>query len=297
MVSLGIDLGGTQIKCGLVEEGRVIRFGVCDTRRQEGYAAVVDRMAELAERVLERDRAEYAGIASPGIIDARQGIVRYSNNFGWQDAALAEDIRGRLGIPTFLANDAQCAALGEALYGAGKGISRMAMITVGTGVGGGFVRDGRLETDSYGSMAYIFGHAVISHQGRKCNCGRRGCLEAYASATAIGAQGRQLWEEETSVKDIFQAAAAGDEKARGIIREFLEYLTEGAVNLANILRPQVIVLGGGVSASGHMILPAVNRGLEEGVYGYAYAPVRAVCAHLGNQAGIVGAANLTREEQ
>ena len=118
MVSLGIDLGGTQIKCGLVEEGRILRFGVCDTRLREGYAAVVDRMAELAERVLEKDRAEYVGIASPGIIDAGRGIVRYSNNFGWQDAALAEDIRRRLGLSVRMANDAQCAALGEALYGA-----------------------------------------------------------------------------------------------------------------------------------------------------------------------------------
>ena len=297
MVSLGIDLGGTQIKCGLVEEGRILRFGVCDTRLREGYAAVVDRMAELAERVLEKDRAEYVGIASPGIIDAGRGIVRYSNNFGWQDAALAEDIRRRLGLSVRMANDAQCPALGEALYGAGKGIARMAMVTIGTGVGGGFVRDGRLETDGYGSMAYIFGHAVIAHQGRECNCGRRGCLEAYASATAIGVRGRRLWEEEKSVKDIFRAAGSGDVEAGGIVREFLEYLTEGAVNLANILRPQVIVLGGGVSASGDMILPAVNRGLEEGVYGYAYAPVRAVSARLGNQAGVVGAANLTQGEQ
>ena len=297
MVSLGIDLGGTQIKCGLVKDGEVIRFSVCDTGLQEGYAAVVDRMVKLSENVLEGDRAECAGIASPGIIDSRQGVVRYSNNFGWHDVPLAEDIHKRLGLPMHIANDAQCAALGEALHGAGKAISRMAMLTIGTGVGGGFVRDGRLETDNYGSVAYIFGHAVIAHQGRECNCGRRGCLEAYASATAIAAQGRELWEEEKSVKDIFHAASTGDEKAREIIREFLEYLTEGAVNLANILRPQVIVLGGGVSASGDMILPTVNRGLEEGVYGYAYAPVRAVCARLGNQAGIVGAASLMHQEQ
>ena len=296
MVSLGIDLGGTQMKCGLVEDGKVLRFGVCDTCVKEGYAAVTERMAKLAEHVLEGDKAMYVGIASPGIIDTRRGIVRYSNNFDWHDAALGQDMSKRLGLPVGIANDAQCAALGEALYGAGKGIARMAMVTIGTGVGGGFVRDGRLETDSYGSMAYIFGHAVVAHGGRACNCGRKGCLEAYASATAMAAQGRLFWEEEKSVKEIFRAAGAGDEKAQRIIEEFLEYLTEGAVNIANILRPRIIVVGGGVSASADRILPAVNRGLQEGVYGYAYAPVRAVRACLGNQAGIVGAASLMCEE-
>lgn len=161
--------------------------GICCCSGQDGGAGG----ARFGER-----QGGICGDRLPGIIDAGRGIVRYSNNFGWQDAALAEDIRRRLGLSVRMANDAQCAALGEALYGAGRGVARMAMLTIGTGVGGGFVRDGRLETDGYGSMAYIFGHAVIAHQGRECNCGRRGCLEAYASATAIGVRGRRLWEEE-----------------------------------------------------------------------------------------------------
>ena len=241
--------------------------------------------------------AEFVGIASPGLVDTYQGVVRYSNNFGWHNVPLAKDLSDCLELPARIANDAQCAALGEALYGAGKGIPRMAMLTIGTGVGGGFVRDGQLETDGYGSMAYIFGHCVIAHDGKLCNCGQRGCLETYASATAIARRGEQVFEGSKNVRQIFELARAGDKVAQGVLREFLEYLTVGVVNVANILRPQVIVIGGGVSASGDLILSAVNQGLENGVYGYEYAPVRAVCARLGNQAGIVGSANLTDRQK
>ncbi len=292
MIALGIDLGGTQIKYGLVQDGAVLDAGVCDTRLEKGYQAVVARMAEQAERLLEKTGAEFVGVASPGLIDTQKGVVRYSNNFGWREAPLAQDLAARLGLPVRIANDAQCAALGEALYGAGRGVSRMAMVTIGTGVGGGFVRDGRIETDGYGSMAYIFGHSIIEYDGKLCSCGRRGCMETYASASAIAKRGKQVFETEKSVREIFELASGGDRMAQEVLQEFLEYLTAGVVNIANILRPQLVVLGGGVSASGAQILPAVNRGLEKGVYGYAYAPVRAVCAHLGNRAGLVGAASL-----
>lgn len=292
MVSLGIDLGGTQIKYGLVRDGQVLRSGCCDTKIEEGYSAVVQRMARQAETVINGEPVEFVGIASPGLIDTQRGVVRYSNNFGWRDMPLAADVAASLRLPARIANDAQCAALGEARYGAGRGAARMAMITIGTGVGGGFVRDGRLETDGYGSMAYIFGHSIIAYDGKLCNCGRRGCLETYASASAIAKRGAQVFAGEKSVREIFELARGGDAVAQGVLREFVEYLTAGVVNIANILRPHLVVLGGGVSASGDLLLPAVNKGLEKGVYGYAYAPVKAVCAQLGNQAGVVGAASL-----
>lgn len=294
MIALGIDLGGTQIKYGLVRDGAVLAAGACDTHLEEGYRAVVDRMAEQAGRLLSKTGVEFVGVASPGLVDTQQGVVRYSNNFGWKEAPLAQDLAARLGLPVRIANDAQCAALGEALYGAGRGVSRMAMVTIGTGVGGGFVRDGQIETDGYGSMAYIFGHSVIEYDGKLCSCGRRGCMETYASATAIARRGKQAFETEKSVREIFELASSGDRMAQEVLREFLEYLTAGVVNIANILRPQLIVLGGGVSAAGAQILPAVSRGLEKGVYGYVYAPVRAVCACLENQAGLVGAASLLK---
>lgn len=293
MQTIGIDLGGTQIKCGLVEDGRVLHACRCDTRKEEGYDAVVARMAALAGQFLPRAAVQAVGVATPGLIDVTGGVVSYSNNFGWENRPLALDLGDRLGLPVQLANDAQCAALGEARHGAGQGCARMAMVTIGTGVGGGFVRNGRIETDGYGSLAYIFGHAVIERNGAPCNCGRRGCLEAYASATAVAARGTRAYGIPLSAREVFERARAGEPAACAVVEEFLACLTAGVVDIANILRPQLIVVGGGVSASADMILPALNEGLAQGVYGYAYAPVRAVCAWLGNQAGVVGAASLS----
>ena len=292
MKTLGIDLGGTRIKCGVVEDGAVLRESACDTP-PGGYPAVVERMAAEAARLARAcGGVERVGLGAPGLIDTGAGVVRYSNNIGWNDAPVRADLENALQKSVRIANDAQCAALGEALHGAGKGCGRMAMLTIGTGVGGGFVRGGKLETDGYGSMAYIFGHSIIEYDGKLCNCGRRGCLETYASASAVAKRGERVFTHKKSVREIFEAARGGDTLALDIVREFLDYLSAGVVNVANILRPQLIVIGGGVSGSCDLILPVVNAALEKGVYGYQYAPVRAVCAKLGNSAGLVGAASL-----
>jgi glucokinase-like ROK family protein len=293
MKTLGIDLGGTRIKFGVVEAGWILREAACDTLIKEGYEAVVEQIAAGAEELyrLYPDIAS-AGLGSPGLIDTTKGVVRYSNNFGWNDVPICRDLERGLGLKVRVANDAQCAALGEALYGAGQGFGRMAMLTLGTGVGGGFVKDGRLETDEYGSMAYIFGHSIVSLRGEPCNCGRQGCLEAYASAGAIERKSAGVYHKERKAHEIFEAARGGDETAKLLVREFSEYLSAGIVDIANILRPHVIVIGGGVSGSCDLLLPKVNEELEKGVYGYSYAPVRAVCARLGNRAGMIGAASL-----
>lgn len=292
VITLGFDMGGTRIKYGLVQDGTVLCSGVCETPVAQGYAAVVARMADVAEPLLRQADVTAVGVASPGLIDVAQGVVCYSNNFAWQDRPLAADLAARLGRKVRLANDAQCAALGEARYGAGRGCSRMAMLTIGTGVGGGWIRDGQVETDRYGSMAYIFGHAAMAKPGAACNCGRHGCLECYASATAVERQGERVFGTHRSAREIFALARTGDPVARQVVQDFLDALTQGAVNLANVLRPQKIVIGGGVAGSADLILPAVNAGLQRETYGYAYAPVEAVCAQLGDQAGIVGAAAL-----
>lgn len=293
MKTLGIDLGGTRIKFGVVEQGIILQESTCLTPVESGYEAVLEAMtANALDYIKAYQDIEYIGLGSPGLIDTKQGMVRYSNNFGWNDRPVCRDMKKILGKEVRIANDAQCAALGEALYGAGRGLSRMAMLTLGTGVGGGFVKDGKLETDGYGSMAYIFGHASISGRGRLCNCGRHGCLEAYASASAIALRGTEVLKRKMTACEVFDAARGGDCLAGSVVDEFLEYLGAGAVNIANILRPEVIVIGGGVSASGDMILPRLNEELRNGVYAYTYAPVQAVCAELGNSAGIMGAANL-----
>lgn len=290
---IGVDLGGTVIKMGIVEDGRVVEEAAFDTPLSEGYEAVLDKIAEGAEALLARcPEVSCVGMGVPGLIDGRKGIVCYSNNFGWQNVPFVQDMQKRLSVSLKIANDAQCAALGEALYGAGKGYGRMAMFTVGTGVGGGFVRDGKLESERYGSMAYIFGHEVVEGNGRLCNCGRQGCLEAYASAEAVKRRSAGLYETPQTAKEIFEKMREGDAGAMHIVEEFLTYLATGAVNISNILRPEVIVIGGGVSASADLILPRLAEELKKGVYGYEYAPVTVVQAALQNQAGIVGAAYL-----
>lgn len=290
---LGIDLGGTQIKAGIVEEGRVTEELTAPTPSAKGYEQVLDAVGAAARPFLERHPGiTEIGVGVPGLIDATAGTVCYSNNFGWQDVPFQRDLQRRLSAELLIANDAQCAALGEALYGAGKGCGRVAMFTIGTGVGGGFVKDGRIETDRYGSQAYIFGHMAIDAKGRLCSCGRQGCLEAHASARAVAGRGKGLYDEMPDAKQIFEDAAKGEHGACRIVDEFLDYLSIGVVNIANILRPEVIVIGGGVSASCGLILPRLNRELKKGVYGYVYTPVKAVCAALQNQAGIAGAAGL-----
>lgn len=288
MKVLGIDIGGTQIKYGVVKEGAVLEHFQCDTP-QEGYHSVSAKIIEIANQVLQSTDVDHIGLSVPGVIDISAGVVRYANNLGWYEAPICSDLAETTGKKVNIANDAHCAALGEALYGAGKGYSRMAMFTIGTGVGGGFIKDGKLETDAYGAMAYIFGHSVIEAGGRLCNCGRKGCLEAYASASAVSARSKDAAQ---TAKEIFLAAKNGDEDSLMIIQEFLEKFCTGVVNIANILRPQIIVIGGGVSASADMILPEVQRALEREVYGYEFTPIKVAKAMLGNTAGMIGAASL-----
>lgn len=293
MKSLGIDLGGTRIKFGIVEQGRLLEQTSCDTRVQDGYEGVVRQIAGKSQELFRMyPDIDHAGLGCPGLIDTENGKVFYSNNFGWEAAPICRDLEESMGMEVRIANDAACAALGEARYGAGQNYKSMAMLTIGTGVGGGFIRNGRLETEGYGSMSGIFGHMIVSYNGKACNCGGRGCLEAYASAGAIERKGAVVYGRHISAREIFESARNGDQIAGSIVEEFLDYLSVGAVSLANILRPQVIVIGGGVSASCDMILPILNEELKKGVYGYSYAPVYAVCAELGNCAGIMGAADL-----
>ena len=295
MSVLGIDLGGTQSKLGIVEHGTVTDTFVCDTPVEAGYEAVVQSLAKGAQTLLRLGGdVKLVGLASPGLVE--NGVVRFSNNFGWHDRPLAADLQAALKLPVKMANDAQCAALGEALHGAGRGFSRVAMLTVGTGVGGGFIRDGQVETAGYGAFAYIFGHMAAEHNGKQCNCGRRGCLECYASATAVALAGSRMLKRDATAREIFDAARAGNASACEIVAQMADYLAQGAVNIANVLRPHLIVIGGGVSGSCDLLLPQINAALCRDVYAYAYAPVKAVCAMLGNRAGLVGAACLWKNE-
>lgn len=296
MKALGIDLGGTSAKIGLVEDGQILNSASVPTRKDSDYEGILGDIVKTSKQLISNERIGSVGIGSPGLIDTASGTVRYSNNIRWENAPLKDDIQKALGVPAYIANDAKCAALGEAIYGAGAGYSRFAMLTLGTGVGGGFVVNGKLEEGTlYGDASGIYGHLTLYPDGRPCTCGRRGCLEAYCSARAVENKAQSILGKKVSAKAIFEAAANHNFVAEEIVDEFTRNLAVALVSLANILRPQCFAIGGGLSADAEQFLPYVNEMLEKEVYGWAYAPVKAVRAKLGNTAGMIGAAALNRK--
>ncbi len=297
-VRVGIDIGGTDTKIGLVDDHQKLLASVSiPTGAERPAQAVIADIAGETLRLLERegisaDQCSGVGIGAPGTIDRKNGVVRYSNNIRWENVSLAKEFGRFLPVPVRIANDADCAALGEALEGAGKGCQDVVMLTLGTGVGGGIVLDGRIY-DGHGIGGTELGHMVIVEDGEPCSCGRRGCLEAYASATALRRRAREMFREELSPQQIFARAADGDARAQAIVQDYIKKLGNGIVNIVNIFRPQMILLGGGICAQADVMLSPLRRMMEEGCFGGEHGdlPELAVAA-LGNRAGMVGAANL-----
>lgn len=311
--NIGIDLGGTYIKYGLVSEvGEIIEKGKVPTPAGCGYAETVEVIVS-AVRGLAKSGASVCGlgIGAPGVVDGEKGIVRTSGNLGWENKPLAEDLFAKLGIPVTLANDANAAAYGEYACGAGKEYRSVVLLTLGTGVGSGIVLNGKLFEGSRGAGAEL-GHEVIRFGGEKCACGRRGCFEAYASATALIRQTRlamekdkasALWQlcegdiNNVNGKTAFDGAAAGDKTAKRAVSNYLRYLSEGLANIANTFRPEVILIGGGISAQGETLTKPLQKRLDKLMLGHGkYAPVKILAASLGNDAGLVGAAMLAKEK-
>lgn len=306
----GIDLGGTFIKCGIVDEaGNLIVKDKISTGKERPYAEIAKDMANLAKRLADSAHVELTavGIGSPGTVDSTNGVIVYSNNIAWKDVSLGEEVKKILNVPVVLTNDANAAALGESRQGAGKDYKNIVLITIGTGVGGGIVLDGKLYEGNRSAGAEI-GHTVIRLNGEKCTCGRRGCFEAYASATALIRQTKQamssepeslLWElcggrqENADGKTAFDGMRAGDKTATKVVNDYIRYLAEGIVNFANIFRPEAVLLGGGVCAEGETLLNPLQKQVDKMLYGGTqYAPVKVLRASLGNDAGLYGAACL-----
>ncbi len=307
---IGIDLGGMSAKAGILDDRGEVRLKKrCVTNAQDRPEKTAWDLAGLALEImgeygLEREDVLAVGIGSPGIIDSRRGVVVNWSNFGWKDVPLAEMVSSHLGIPVFVTNDANAAALGEARFGSGKSYADSVMITLGTGVGGGIVMDGKL-VEGYRSAGGELGHTVIRQGGIKCTCGRRGCFERYASATALqrdteAAMLRHkdslMWKYAPTVKDIsgktaFEAARQGDAAAKRIVSNYIRSLGEGIANIVNLLRPQVIIVGGGVSNEGEALLQPVREFVYKNILASnEYAPLEIVRASLGNDAGMYGAA-------
>lgn len=297
-VRIGIDIGGTDTKIGFVDvHQKLIASKVIPTHAELSADVVIASIVKNTQELLEEngiaiDQCVGVGIGVPGTVDRINGIVRYSNNIRWDDVPLLKEFEKYFPVPVTIANDADCAALGEAVAGAGKECSDMVMITLGTGVGGGIIIDGKIyEGKGIGSSE--LGHMVIVENGEPCTCGRRGCLEAYVSATALKRDAKRASGKDMEPKEIFEAVAAGDPILKPVVDTYIQRLGTGIVNIANIFRPQLVLLGGGISKQGETLLAPLREMLEEGCFGKEKAEIPEIEeAVLGNEAGMIGAASL-----
>lgn len=310
---VGIDVGGTNLKAGLVDgEGRILAARRAALGPFQGEEYFVRRLAELTAQVcrdggVPPEELEYVGMGIPGAV--AEGTILYTCNIPLKNVPVGRLFSQYLDVPVLLANDADCAAVGEFFRGAGRGTKNFGVITLGTGVGGGFLLNGRLY--SGGGVAGEVGHMMVERGGAPCSCGRRGCWEAYASATGLirmtretmeRERGSLLWEESengTAVtgRTAFAAAKRGDEAAKALCRTYAEYVAAGLVNLINILQPDRLALGGGVAeAEDELLLTPLREIAARESYAVRCggALTELVHAELGNDAGIVGAALLGR---
>ena len=297
-VRIGIDIGGTDTKIGLVDVHQKLIDAVCiPTEAEKPVKEVIQKVGERALELLEKngipmDQCVGAGIGVPGTVDRKAGVVRYSNNIRWEEVRLADEIGKYLPIPVEIANNADCAALGEAVAGAGKECSDVVMLTLGTGVGGGIILDGEIY-EGRGMGGSELGHMVIVENGEPCTCGRRGCLEAYVSITALKREAYRTAGKEMDQEEIFALAEQGDPGMKKVVEAYIRRLGLGIVNIVNIFRPQLVLLGGDIPKQGESLLSPLRRIVEEECFGRDKGDVPEIEeAILGREAGMIGAAGL-----
>ena len=278
---IGIDLGGTFVKAGVVDENcNIVAKASVDSADVAGDAEkVADRMAECARQALANanltmDDVESIGIGTPGSVDPN------ANNLNFLNTPMRQYLEARTGKKIYLENDANVAAYGEVLAGAAKGYNDAIVITLGTGVGGGIIIDGKIYS-GFNHFGGELGHAVIVKGGRQCTCGRKGCLEAYSSATALikmtqeameANKDSKLWEvaktlEEVNGKTAFDAMRLGDPVGAEVVNQYIQYLGCGLANFVNIFQPEILLIGGGISKEGETLLAPLREILKEETYG------------------------------
>ena len=308
MYRIGIDLGGTNIAVGVVDDRHnIIAEASVPTGAFRPAEEMVADMCRAVEMALDKAgliAADCAsiGIGSPGTCDSEAGTVLRAYNLGWFNVPVCQMLHDRFGIPVHLSNDANCAALAEIVAGAAVGRRDMILITLGTGVGGGIIIDGKIYAGMR-SMGAELGHTLLVLEGEHCTCGRDGCWEAYASATALIRQGKRAGaqhpesalhgREELTALDVFQAADAGDAAAQAVIDRWCVYVAAGLTDLVNSLAPEMILIGGGISRQGERLLAPIRAYVAANCFGgHDRTPPAIECARLGNEAGIIGAAAL-----
>ena len=313
---IGIDLGGMGAKGALFSyDGELLYHDKVKTCKDDGFEGTVQLLGQFSKDLAKGAGVDYAdvvaiGLGSPGVVDSRRGIVLRWSNFDWDNVPLAERFSAVSGKSVYIANDANIAALGEAKFGSTSQYQSSILITIGTGVCSGIVFDGKL-IEGFRSAGAELGHVTIREGGLPCACGRRGCYEKYASTTALIRQTRHamvenlnslLWEEaggkieNVDGRTAFAAARRGDKTAQAVIEQFVGYLSEGIADFVNILRPEAIVLGGGIVAEGEALFEPLRKAVDARTYiAMDIVPLKIVGAALGNKAGIYGAYSMAKE--
>lgn len=313
---LGIDLGGTKIRSiSFDREMNLIGEDYRETEAEHGPEAVMARMADSARDAAKGHPILAAGISTPGPSMPSKGIVTAPPNLpGWKDVPLADRMSSLLGVPAWIENDANAAAIAEHQQGAGKGLQHMILVTLGTGVGGGLILDGKLFYGASGGAGEV-GHMLIVPDGPRCGCGRLGCLEAVASGVALGREATELvqrspdgilrkllreanggdgWSMAADAKLLHEAADAGDQEADAVIRRAGRYLGAGLTNLVNIFNPEMIVLGGSLIRMGEPYIGEAKKVVELDAFDQHFRDVRIVDAELGDESPAIGAALVAR---
>lgn len=308
---IGIDLGGTKIKGALADlEGNIISSNTVLTDAFKGEKAVLDRINGVIARVLEEggktiNEIKAIGIGSPGPLDSKKGIIITSPNLPFRNFNIVSEVKKVYDLPVYLENDANVAAIGEYMFGAGKGKRNMIYVTVSTGVGGGAVLNGKLYKGST-SNALEIGHTTLLPDGPKCNCGNYGCLEAFSSGTAIARQAREALEAglETSLSqyekvtsyEVYVEAQKGDKVSKDILEKSFTYLGIGIANTIVSFDPEMIVIGGGVSKMGSVMFDKINEVVKVRTLEAMADACEIVVAGLGEDAGVKGAVALAITE-
>jgi len=313
MYRVGVDLGGTNIVAGVIDENnKILSKASVKTNAPRKPELIFDDIASVVKKAvadagITLEDVKSIGVGTPGSVNKETGYIEFANNLDFNQVPAAEMLKERLGRTIYLDNDANCAALGEAVAGAGNGVKNFVAITLGTGVGSGIIIDGKLVV-GLNYAAGEMGHMVIKFDGEQCSCGRRGCWEKYASAPALIEQTKdamrnnhdsKMWAlvnnniDAVSGRTAFDAMRQGDQAAKAVVDRYISYVACGIINIINALQPDMICIGGGVGYEGEYLLEPLRRIVERERYSlYAKKQTRLCSAVLGNDAGVIGAALL-----
>ncbi|GAA2279898.1 ROK family glucokinase [Nonomuraea roseoviolacea subsp. roseoviolacea] len=308
MLTIGVDIGGTKVSAGVVDENGAIVEQALRKTPADRPDLIAETVADVVRELAEGRDIEAVGVGAAGFVDESRSVVRFAPNLAWREEPLQKKISGMVDLPVVIENDANAMAWGETRFGAGRGQSHIVCLTVGTGIGGGLVFGGTLFRGHWG-MAAELGHMQVVPDGRPCGCGQRGCWEQYASGNALVMEARRIAEEQPERagillglaggriegEEVTEAARQGDEASLAAFASLADWLGQGMADLAAVLDPGCFIVGGGVCRASDLFLDRARAAFEERLTGRGHRPLPEIrLAELGANAGMVGAADLAR---